>query len=262
MRLYHSPTSPYARKVTVLLAETGQTGAVTLVAVAGTPLDTGTMPLAHNPLGKIPALERAEGGALYDSRVICRYLDDRAGGRLYPPAPRLWDTLTLEATADGILDAAILMVYEARIRPEPLRFADWSRGTMGQDQSCPRHGRGSLAGASGRAARHRPDRAWLRAWLSRFPPRRARLAAGPAGACGLVWRFCRARQHGRHNAGVSGAGSTTALRSSSTASPGSWPPARPAILRPRSRKTGPDDRSGRRVKPAPRAPMSAGLPRH
>ncbi len=128
MRLYHSPTSPYARKVTVLLAETGQTGAVTLVAAAGTPLDTGTMPLAHNPLGKIPALERAEGGALYDSRVICRYLDDRAGGQLYPPAPRLWDTLTLEATADGILDAAILMVYEARIRPEPLRFGDWSEG--------------------------------------------------------------------------------------------------------------------------------------
>lgn len=128
MRLYHSPTSPYARKVTVLLAETGQTGAVTLVAVAGTPLDTGTMPLAHNPLGKIPALERAEGGALYDSRVICRYLDDRAGGRLYPAAPRLWDTLTLEATADGMLDAAILMVYETRVRPEPLRFVEWSEG--------------------------------------------------------------------------------------------------------------------------------------
>lgn len=128
MRLYHSPTSPYARKVTVLLAETGQTDAVTLIPATGTPLDPGTMPLAQNPLGKIPALERDDGPALYDSRVICRYLDDRAGGRLYPQAPRLWETLTLEATADGMLDAAILMVYETRVRPEPLHFAAWGEG--------------------------------------------------------------------------------------------------------------------------------------
>lgn len=128
MKLYHSPTSPYVRKVLVLLAETGQQGAVELVPTAGTPVDPGTMPLAQNPLGKIPALERPEGPALYDSRVICRYLDDRAGGRIYPPAPRLWDALTLEATADGILDAAILMVYEWRVRPEDKRFDPWVEG--------------------------------------------------------------------------------------------------------------------------------------
>lgn len=132
MKLYHSPTSPYARKVTVLLMETGQAGDVTLVATAGTPVDTGTMPLAQNPLGKIPALERPDGPALYDSRVICRYLDDRAGGRLYPAAPRLWETLTLEATADGILDAAILMVYEWRVRPEDRRFDPWVEGQWGK----------------------------------------------------------------------------------------------------------------------------------
>ena len=128
MKLYHSPTSPYVRKVLVLLAETGQSGAVELVATAGTPVDPGTMPLAQNPLGKIPALERPEGPALYDSRVICRYLDDRAGGRMYPAAPRLWDSLTLEATADGILDAAILMVYEWRVRPEDRRHEPWVEG--------------------------------------------------------------------------------------------------------------------------------------
>lgn len=128
MRLYHSATSPYVRKVMVLLLETGQEGDVTLVPAAGTPVDPGTMPVAQNPLGKIPALERPDGPALYDSRVICRYLDVRAGGRLYPAAPRLWETLTLEATADGILDAAILMVYEARVRPEEKRFADWAEG--------------------------------------------------------------------------------------------------------------------------------------
>lgn len=128
MKLYHSPTSPYVRKVLVLLAETGQSEAVELVPTAGTPVDPGTMPLAQNPLGKIPALERPEGPALYDSRVICRYLDDRAGGRMYPAAPRLWDSLTLEATADGILDAAILMVYEWRVRPEEKRHEPWVEG--------------------------------------------------------------------------------------------------------------------------------------
>ncbi len=128
LKLYHSPTSPYVRKVLVLLHETGQIDEVELVAATGTPVDAGTQPLALNPLGKIPTLERPDGPALYDSRVICRYLDDRAGGKLYPSGARLWETLTLEATADGILDAAILMVYEWRVRPEDKRFEPWVEG--------------------------------------------------------------------------------------------------------------------------------------
>lgn len=117
MKLYYSPASPYVRKVMVVLHETSQQDAVELVPAAGTALDPGTMPVAHNPLGKLPTLERPDGTALYDSRVICRYLDDLGGGRLYPAAPRLWETLTLEATADGIMDAALVMVYEHRLRP-------------------------------------------------------------------------------------------------------------------------------------------------
>ena len=125
MRLYHSPTTPFGRKVMVALLETGQAGDVTVIEAAGTPLAPGTLPVGHNPLGKIPALELDDGTAIYDSRVICRYLDARSGGRLYPPEPHLWRTLTLEATADGILDAAVLMVYEVRVRPEESRFAPW-----------------------------------------------------------------------------------------------------------------------------------------
>ncbi|MCV2874150.1 glutathione S-transferase [Defluviimonas sp. WL0050] len=128
MRLYHSPTTPYGRKVMVLLHETGQADEVELVTSGGTPLDPGNQPLDLNPLGKIPALDTGDGTAIYDSRVICRYLDDRAGGTLYPPAPRLWQTLTLEATADGILEAALLMVYESRLRPEDIRFEPWVEG--------------------------------------------------------------------------------------------------------------------------------------
>lgn len=116
----------------VVLQETGLLDQVSLISAAGTPVDVGSMPLAQNPLGKIPALERDDGPALYDSRVICRYLDTMAGDRLYPAAPRLWDTLTLEATADGILDAAILMVYETRVRPSDLRFDPWVEGQWGK----------------------------------------------------------------------------------------------------------------------------------
>lgn len=128
MHLYFSPTSSYVRKVMVLLHETGQIGEVELVMGSGNPVDPAGAPLDANPLGKVPALERPDGPALYDSRVICRYLDARAGAGLYPEGARLWDTLTVEATGDGILDAALLMVYEGRIRPEELRFAPWVEG--------------------------------------------------------------------------------------------------------------------------------------
>ncbi len=128
MRLYFSPTSPYVRKVTVLLHETGQLAEVELVSGSGSPVDPGMAPLEANPLGKVPALERPDGPALYDSRVICRYLDARADAGLYPEGARLWDTLTVEATGEGILDAALLMVYEGRLRPEELRFAPWVEG--------------------------------------------------------------------------------------------------------------------------------------
>ena len=132
LRLHTSPTTPFGRKVMVLILETGQQGDIEIAQAGGTPLDSSKMPLAQNPLGKIPALERGDGPALYDSRVICRFLDDRAGGRLYPAKPRLWETLTLEATADGILEAAILMVYESRLRPEANRFEGWVEGQWGK----------------------------------------------------------------------------------------------------------------------------------
>jgi glutathione S-transferase len=128
MQLYHSPSSPYVRKVMVLLHEAGQIGRVTLIAASGTPTEPGTMPVDQNPLGKIPALLRDDGPPIYDSRVICRYLDETLGVGLYPAAPRLWDTLTIEATADGMMDAAVLMVYETRARPVEKHHGPWVDG--------------------------------------------------------------------------------------------------------------------------------------
>jgi len=128
MRLYHAPASPFVRKVTVLLHEAGAMDRVTLIPAAGTPLDPGTMPVDRNPLGKIPALEREDGPTLYDSRVICRFLDDTLQAGLYPAAPHLWETLVLEATADGISDAAVLMRYEEHVRPKASQSPEWLAG--------------------------------------------------------------------------------------------------------------------------------------
>ncbi len=126
MKLYHAPASPFVRKVLVLLHEAGGTDRVTLVPALGNPLDPGTIPVDRNPLGKIPALERPDGPTLYDSRVITRYLDETLRAGLYPAAPRLWDTLVIEATGDGIAEAAVLMRYEMHVRPEPTRSSDWA----------------------------------------------------------------------------------------------------------------------------------------
>jgi glutathione S-transferase len=127
MQLLDSPASPFCRKVKVVLHETGLAGDVELVRVVNTPLAPDAETAANNPLGKIPSLIRADGPAIYDSRVICRYLDATSGAGLYPEA-RLWETLTLEATGDGIMEAALLMVYEVRHREENQRNAAWVEG--------------------------------------------------------------------------------------------------------------------------------------
>ncbi|MBC7133115.1 MAG: glutathione S-transferase [Roseovarius sp.] len=124
MQLISSPASPFVRKVRVLLHETGLDGQVEELSIATSPLATAPEAIAANPLGRIPALLRDDGPALYDSRVICRYLDARAGAGLYPEA-RLWEVLTLEATADGMMDSCVLMIYETRLRPEGARSAEW-----------------------------------------------------------------------------------------------------------------------------------------
>ncbi len=128
MKLYYSPTSPYVRKVMMVLHHTGQIDRVALVDTAGTPLAPASNLLAKNPLTKVPALERPDGPTLFDSRVICAYLDAAGEGGLYPQGDSRWDVLTLEALADGILDAALAMTYEARLRPEDKQWPEWVDG--------------------------------------------------------------------------------------------------------------------------------------
>lgn len=124
MDLIMSPASPYARKVRVLIREAGLSDRVREVPVTTIPMAPAPEALAANPTGRIPALVRADGPAIYDSRVICRFLDAQAGGGFYPDA-RLWEVLTLEATADGMMDSATAMVYATRFIDGGAALTPW-----------------------------------------------------------------------------------------------------------------------------------------
>ena len=124
MQLLSSPASPFARKCRVVLIETGMDD-VNVRDVTASPMGGESAVNAANPSGKIPALIRDDAPALYDSRVITRFLDDRAGAGLYPAGGRLWDVLALEANADAVAESALAITYEERLRPEALWWPDW-----------------------------------------------------------------------------------------------------------------------------------------
>ena len=131
MRLYYSPASPYARKVRVLALEAKLDKKIDLINVALSPVEPNADVGKHNPIGKVPVLS-VKGIDLFDSPVICEYLDHQHKGRkLLPRKGReRWVALRQQAMADGLLDAALLARYENYLRPEDLRWADWTRGQM------------------------------------------------------------------------------------------------------------------------------------
>ena len=124
MLLRHSHTSPFVRKVTVLLHETGLTGRVALETVDGWSEPHALT--ADNPMSMVPTLVRDDGSSLFDSPVICEYLDGlHTGPRLVPAEGEArWRVLREQALADGILDCAVLIFMETVKRPPELRW-DW-----------------------------------------------------------------------------------------------------------------------------------------
>lgn len=129
MTLFFSHTSPFARKIMVLLHETGQLADVAVQEVALSPVMPSAELNSVNPAGKIPALRLADGSHLHDSRVIFDYLDQRHGGpSLIPGGAQRWSCLTLASLADAALDAAILIRYETFLRPAELRWESWLQG--------------------------------------------------------------------------------------------------------------------------------------
>jgi glutathione S-transferase len=186
MKLLTHPFSPYGRKVKIAMAMKGQEDNIEVAVVDTNVPDNPD--LRPNPLAKIPAL-LVDGTAIYDSHVICEHLDTLA------PAPVLFPrdsrerirTLTLAALADGILDAALLLVYEKRFRPEEKWHAPWTQRQQAKIdgalahleaappawRAAPDYGHLTLACALGyldfrHEGRWRAGHPRLVAWLDRF----------------------------------------------------------------------------------------------
>ena len=130
MKLHHNVASPYVRKVMAVAIETGLRERIELVERKMSPVSPSAELNRDNPLGKIPCLVTDDRVALFDSRVICEYLDSlHDGPNLFPPAgPGRWTALRRQAEADGILDAALLARYETFLRPQERRWPEWIDG--------------------------------------------------------------------------------------------------------------------------------------
>lgn len=124
LTLRTSPASPFGRKVKISAALLGLSDRIEIV-----PADTNDPEDSlrrQNPLGKIPTLILEDGETLYDSRVIIEYLDHLAGGgRILPSGMERFTALRQQALADGIMDAALLQVYEGRYRSADRHEPKW-----------------------------------------------------------------------------------------------------------------------------------------
>jgi glutathione S-transferase len=121
MILRTSPPSPYGRKIKIAASLLNLEKDITLETADTN--DVADSLRVQNPLGKIPTLVLSDGMTLFDSRVILEYLDHLAGGgRIIPAEPGArFRTLRLQALADGVLDASLLLIYEIRFRQEDRR---------------------------------------------------------------------------------------------------------------------------------------------
>jgi glutathione S-transferase len=200
MRLWFNPASPFARKVRIVAREAGLAGRIEEISIMVSPVKPHGELARENPLVKIPALS-TEQGTLYDSAVICEYLDSLHGGK--PMFPRSgaerWQALRLQALGDGILDAAVLMRYENAVRPQALQWSEWVAGQLGKvrggldalEKECAgwgdRFGIGQVTAACvlGYLDFRFPEEAWrkthpaLEKWYSKVEQRSSVLATVP-----------------------------------------------------------------------------------
>jgi len=124
MKLLTAGASPYVRKVRLIAKMKGLDSQIELIAPDDAQIAAYR---AQNPLGKIPILLTEKDGPIHDSHVICEYLDSQVAFPVLFPGDgqARWQMLTRASMADGILDAALLLVYEGRYRPEEMRVQAW-----------------------------------------------------------------------------------------------------------------------------------------
>ena len=130
--LRSTPTSPFGRKVRMAAEVLGLSDRITVEPA--NPQDDSDTLLKQNPLGKMPCLVAADGGAIYDSGVIIEFLQDVAGTNRLLPArgPARIEALTLARLADGITEAALLIVYETRFRDPGMHSDRWLKHQRGR----------------------------------------------------------------------------------------------------------------------------------
>ena len=129
MKLYYSTTSPYSRKVRLFARESSLDTQIEEIIVNPFADDKDTL-IKANPLGKIPTLVLDNGKALYDSPVICYYLDSLLDHSSLIPTSHYLDVLQWQAMTDGLTDATYNIAIERRARPKeeqsPKWIANWS----------------------------------------------------------------------------------------------------------------------------------------
>jgi len=131
MKIFYSSSSPYVRKCMVVAWELGLAEQIQKLPSAANPVNRDKSIVAVNPLGKVPTFVTDSGQAIYDSRVICEYLNDYGQGAIFSKNPTSkWLSLTEQALADGILDAALLARYETTMRPAEFQYAPWKQGQL------------------------------------------------------------------------------------------------------------------------------------
>ena len=130
LTLHSQSHSPYARKTIVFAHEAGIVDRLAIVDQETSPTNRNPDVFAVNPLGKVPVLITPEAGAIFDSLVICDYLDGLHGGRRLIPVEgkARWQALRLHAIAQGLCDAGIALRWETLRRPEPLRYPPLQKG--------------------------------------------------------------------------------------------------------------------------------------
>ena len=187
MKLLSAPASPFGRKVKMTLAIKHLKDQIEVVTVDTNKGDASLN--AANALGRIPTLLLDTGEALHDSHVICEYLDIVGTGPVLVPhaGPERWRTLTMASLGDGLIEQALLQVYEGRFRPEHMRVESWVQRLQSkidrsldalepappQWQGHPDYGHLTLAAALGymdfrHAGRWRANRPNMVAWLDQF----------------------------------------------------------------------------------------------
>lgn len=183
MKVLTSPASPFGRKVKLTAMMKGLADHISFETMSADAADN------TNPLAKIPVLITADGTSIFDSPVICEYLDAQVATNVLFPgeSAKRWQALTLGALGDGIIDAAILLVYEGRHRPENMRVESWCamqqkkidqalhylEATPPEMGAQPDYGHVTLACALGyldfrHGGKWRADHPKMVAWLARF----------------------------------------------------------------------------------------------